>query len=172
MLKKPNLTTEEKKHLKEEILSALSGDKKTLTSSNFSKPDEVVAVAPPPAAAKPAVNPVKKEAAPKKEAASAPPPETAALSVASVMPRPETTIAPLMAKDEKTDKKEVKKQKHHKSRSFVVIPEVKVKAKKDRSDHLEKHRIKQGLSMLRFIIFLLLVIAVLLTVNMFLLGLK
>lgn len=149
MLKKPNLTAEEKTRLKNEILSALSGDKKILTSSDFSTAASSKTPVPP---------------APVKAPASV---AVAKMPVVSTAPVIKPTIKVEKKAIIKADKKNIKKQPTKELAPFVLVPEAKLRLK---SDHKEKHRIKQGLSMLRFIIFLLIIIAVLLTVDMFLLA--
>ena len=149
MLKKPNLTAEAKSRLKNEILNALGGDKKILTSADFSVAASPQITTPP--------TPVKLPA----PAAAA---KTPAVSTA-------TAIKPVIKIDKKamvkTDKKNVKKQPPKEPAPFILIPEIKVQTKKNLG---EKQQIGQGLGLLRFIIFLLIIIAILLPVDMFLLA--
>jgi len=124
MLKKPNLTTEEKTRLKDEILGAIDGEKKPSPKVNFAAPIIIEAAA-----------------------------EKNKINI-------ENKIVP------KIEEKEIKEHRPKQQKSFVVMSDIKIREK----DRYEKHRPNQGLSLLRFIILLLIIIVALLVANLFMLA--
>jgi len=166
MLEKPKLTAEDKTRLKNEILSAIDGDKKLPPSSGFSVPaDSDAKTAPNIKIGKEPAIAITEAAAMKSV-----PKKTIYTSDSAETPKPETPKIDKINIENKSnlqvEKNVPMKYQRQRQKSVIVIPENKVKI----TDRQQQRRHNQGLSMLRFIILLLIIIIVLLTANLFMLA--